>query len=107
MESVSHRSQLIEVQLEDGTRIKVSATTLGGSQNVSDKSSIFSFDEIANTIGSIAKSISGVLQQVKPDKATIEFGIEVGVESGKLTALLVKGTTTANLKVSLEWNHSS
>jgi hypothetical protein len=31
------------------------------------------------------------------------LGLEVGLESGNLTALLVKGTGTANLKLILEW----
>ena len=30
-------------------------------------------------------------------------GVQVGIESGKLTALLVKGTGNANLKITLEW----
>ena len=42
-------------------------------------------------------------QKVKPRKASVELGLEVGLESGHLTALLVKGTGTANLKLTLEW----
>ena len=43
------------------------------------------------------------LQKVKPRAASVEFGLEIGIESGQLTALLVKGTGTANLKITLEW----
>jgi hypothetical protein len=43
---------------------------------------------------------------VRPDRGTVEFGIDVGVESGALTALVVKGTGTATLKVTLEWERS-
>jgi hypothetical protein len=43
-----------------------------------------------------------LLEKVKPKKASVEFGLEVAVESGKLTTLLVKGASTANLKITLE-----
>jgi hypothetical protein len=44
---------------------------------------------------------------VQPSKATVEFGIELGIEPGKLTALLVQGTSKANLKINLEWRLST
>jgi hypothetical protein len=47
--------------------------------------------------------LTTALKKVKPKKASVEFGLEVAVESGKLTTLLVKGTGTANLKIALEW----
>jgi Trypsin-co-occurring domain 1 len=47
--------------------------------------------------------IVGALEAAKPEKATVEFGIDVGVESGQLTSMLVKGTGTATIKVTLEW----
>jgi hypothetical protein len=43
------------------------------------------------------------LAKVKPKKASVEFSLKVGVESGKLTSLLVKGTGEGNLKITLEW----
>ena len=43
------------------------------------------------------------LDKVRPQKAKIEFGIEVAMKEGQLTALLVQGTATANLKITLEW----
>ena len=49
-----------------------------------------------------------VLQIIKhsgPSKAAVEFGIEVGIEFGQLTALLVKGTAKANLKITLHWEN--
>ena len=38
-----------------------------------------------------------------PTRASVEFGVEVAVDAGKLTALLVNGNTTGSLKVTLEW----
>ncbi len=42
-------------------------------------------------------------QRVGPSKGSVEFGVEVGVEAGQLTALIVKGSGTANLKIALHW----
>jgi hypothetical protein len=44
------------------------------------------------------------MAKVAPTKPSVEFAIEVGLESGKLTALWVKGTGTANLKIAMEWS---
>ena len=40
---------------------------------------------------------------MQPKKATVEFGVEVTVKSGKLTALIVEGEGKGNLKITLEW----
>jgi hypothetical protein len=64
---------------------------------------VLSFEGVANSVEAIATSISGVLQRVSPKRASVEFGVDVGVESGALTAMLVKGTGTATLKITLEW----
>jgi hypothetical protein len=62
-----------------------------------------SFKEVTDAIEGIAESVVCTLQKVKPRKACVEFGIEVALESGQLTALLVKGSGTSNLKITLEW----
>lgn len=95
------RQELIPVRLANGVQIRVAATLLGGNEGVAIKP--LSFDEIADTIEGIAGSLNAALQKVKPKKASVEFGLEVAVESGALTALLVKGTGTATLKITLEW----
>ena len=65
------------------------------------------FDGVTDSIEAIAERVTNALSRVRPDKAKVEFGIDVGVESGGLTALLVKGTGTATLKVTLEWESSA
>jgi hypothetical protein len=56
-------------------------------------------------IEAIASELGGLLKRVGPSKASIEFSIEVGLESGKLTALLVKGSGKANFKIALSWDN--
>jgi hypothetical protein len=62
-----------------------------------------SFDGVVDSIEAIARRLAGALTTVKPDKATLEFGVDIGLESGSLTALIVKGTGTATIKITLEW----
>lgn len=97
------RQELIPVKLANGTEIRVAATMLGGEEDVAFKP--LSFEEVTHTIEGIASSLNTALQKVKPKKASVEFGLEVAVESGALTTLLVKGTGTATLKIILEWGN--
>ncbi len=66
-----------------------------------------SFDGVTDSIEAIAERVTGALERVRPDKATVEFGIDVGVESGGLTGLLAKGSGSATLKITLEWEPTS
>lgn len=95
------RQDLIPVKLANGAQIRVAATMLGSEEDVAFK--LLSFDDVTNTIEGIASSLNAALQKVKPKKASVEFGLEVAVESGALTTLLVKSSGAATLKITLEW----
>lgn len=99
------QSTIIPIELSDGTIIKVEATPIG-EQQVSFQS--FPFKEVTSVIKSASQDIATVLQEIsvtaKPDKLSIKLGFEIAVESGQLTALIVKGAGKANLEVSMEWN---
>ncbi|MBH8553822.1 hypothetical protein I8751_15875 [Nostocaceae cyanobacterium CENA357] len=97
------QSRIISVELTDGTSIKVEVTPID-ERKITVQSRYF--NEITAVIESLTKEIAQVLQNAKPDKASVKFGIEIGIESGKLTPLLVKGTSTANLEITLEWNNN-
>lgn len=99
------RTELIKTELANGTIVYIQATTLGGEEEVAF--TIPSFQTVTDAIEGIAASVVTSLQKVKPRKASVEFGMEIALESGQLTALLVKGTGTANLKVTLEWDEPS
>lgn len=97
------RTEIISAQLADGSTIKIKATALGGVEDVAALDKLLPFSEVTDTIERIASALAATLKKVKPDKASVEFGLEIGLESGQLTALLVQGTTTANLTITLEW----
>jgi hypothetical protein len=96
-------TSVVPVRLHDGKIIHIEVRDLGGRQKVSDLKDL-SFENVIASIEALGNDIVGVLKRLEPQKATIEMGFEIGAESGQLTALLVKGTGKANLKVSLEWS---
>jgi hypothetical protein len=100
-DSMTSRQQIVPVQLPDQVKIQVEAIVLGGEEDVSFR--VQSFQGVIDAIESIASAMDTAVQKIKPDKASVEFGLEMAIESGELTALLVKGSGTANLKISLEW----
>jgi hypothetical protein len=103
MQSNYMPTKVVEAKFEDGVTIRIQAVALGGEERVAGHLGPLAFEEVTRTIESLANAVVSTLKKVKPRAASVEFGIEIGVEPGKLTALLVKGTGTANLKVVLQW----
>ena len=99
------RTEIIKAELANGAIIHIQATTLGGEEEVAF--TLSSFKEVTDAIEGIAESVVTTLQKVKPRKASVEFGLEVALEAGHLTALLMKGSGTSNLKITLEWGEPS
>jgi len=101
---MADKTKIIPLKLSDGTIIKVEVTPIG-EQPVSAETRVF--QQATKVIKSIAEDVAGTLQNinqtVKPDKFSVKLGFQIGVESGELTALIVKGTGTANLEVTMEW----
>lgn len=95
------RTEIIKVQLTNGAPLHVEVTALGGEEEVAF--TLPSFQAVTDAIEGIADAVVTTLQKVKPKKASVEFGLEAALEAGQLTALLVKGTGSSNLKVTLEW----
>ncbi|MEM9092537.1 MAG: CU044_2847 family protein [Cyanobacteria bacterium P01_F01_bin.53] len=95
-------TQPVSLELEDGTRLWVEARSLGGEEDVGI-GDVLKFEEVTKVVGGIAKGLKQTFDMVKPKKAAVEFGLEVGLESGKLTTLLVQDEVKANLKITLEW----
>jgi len=101
-DNLSVRRSLIRVRLPDGGTVHMQAVGLGGKENIT--SEVPEISDLWPTIEGIAQALSVVWKKVKPGKATVEFGIQVAVESGRLTALVIQGTAEANLKICLEWS---
>lgn len=60
-----------------------------------------SFDGVADTIRAIGTSLTDAWEAVKPDEATVEFGLDLTAKSGRLSGLVVEGDGAASLRVRL------
>ena len=105
MDDEATKSDVIAAKLDNGIIIQIETRPLGGEERAA--AGIPAFKEVTDAIEGIAHAVMTTLKKTKPRRGSVEFGLAVGVESGKLTALLVKGTGTANLKITLEWGELS
>jgi NTP-dependent ternary system trypsin peptidase co-occuring protein len=94
------QAQYIPVELANGRTIKIEVSHTG-LEDVGFNT--FSFKQVSEALEGIVESLKNTLDKVKPDKATVKFGVEMAVESGGLTAMIVKGTGKGNLEITLEW----
>ena len=95
-------TSVIKAKLQDGTSVRIETSQVRGEEKVAAKD--FDFTQVSKSITSIVNALKSSLESAKAKKATVEFGVEIGAESGELTALIVKGSGKANLKITLEWS---
>jgi hypothetical protein len=96
--------ELVPVELGDGRTVLVEVRT--GSESAEEDVSALGklpWDDVEESIDAITKRIQAAVQRAKPRKATVEFGLDIGIEAGQLTSLLVKGSGAATLTITLEW----
>ena len=84
---------IVQVEVIETGREKVSAGTLP-------------FDSVSKAISKISQIVAAPIQAVKPTKATVKYGLAIGIEQGSLVAAIVRGTGTANLEITLEWSNT-
>lgn len=100
----------VPVQLDDGTVIRIEATPTDDPDQTDEyvaSIGLPSFEQFTHTVKSMAKSIASIWDEVQPSKASVEFNIEVGFETGNITAWLVKGAGKGHLTITMEWEKES
>lgn len=102
--AVGSGKQMVEVKLDDGTIFYVQAQMLRGEDNVSLRGA--SFEKVAQAIESVAQRLNTIWKKVEPSRASIELGIEFAWQSGDIVAIFVDGSTTASMKITLEWGNA-
>ncbi|MFM9610046.1 CU044_2847 family protein [Streptomyces niveiscabiei] len=60
-------------------------------------------ESLHSLITGVAHSLAGPLRAVRPDEASIEFGIELTAKAGKVVGLLADGEAKAAITVTLTW----
>ncbi|SRR5579875_417954 len=96
--------EIVPTKLPNGAILHIETPVFEGKEKVGI--SLHNFDEVTHVLEGIAQSIATTMKKVKPRKATVEFGLEIALKSGQLTTLLVEGSGTSNLKVTLEWGET-
>jgi hypothetical protein len=96
---------LVKVDMGDGRVVAVEARNFSPEQPVGI-ADVLKFDGVTKSIEAVADRMTAAFDRVKPDRASVEFGIDIGVESGTLTGLVVKGSGNATLTVTLEWQRT-
>lgn len=102
MDFAKSSSNTIPVLLPNGATVKFEVTQTGlekASANFDKKQ----FQPVADAIEGLVQMIATPIQKVRPKKASVKFGMELAIDSGQLTAVIVKGSSKANLEITLEW----
>jgi len=100
MSFADSRSETVPVQLPNGATIKFEVSNTGREDVSFDPKQ---FQPVADAIEGVVQMIATPIQKVRPKKATVKFGMELAIESGQLTAIIVKGSGKGNLEITLEW----
>jgi hypothetical protein len=95
-------TELIPIDLGDGVIAQVEVTEIGREKV---KAGILPFDSVGRAIAKISQVIAAPTQAAKPTKATVKYGLAIGIEQGSLVAAIVRGTGTVNLESTLEWEN--
>ena len=92
--------KVVEVSLDDKI-INVEAVVLGGEQDVA--ATLPNLDSIFDELTAVSQKISRVIDEVSPDKVSVEFGVGIALKSGKLSSIILNGEGNANIKVKMTW----
>ena len=95
------RTKPVKVTLDNGTAIYVQARVVKGEEDIVSLSG--SFEKVTQAIEGIAQSLTAAWEKAKPSRASVEFGVEFAYETGQVLAMFVDGSTTASMKITLEW----
>ncbi|MGA2886714.1 MAG: CU044_2847 family protein [Terracidiphilus sp.] len=60
-------------------------------------------EEIGRRIKEVAATVMTSLKPLEAKRTVVEFGVEIAADTGGITALIVKGSGKANLKITAEW----
>jgi hypothetical protein len=89
---------------------EVSAMTAGATKAGATKAGQldrYDSDELVGVLEGVAGALKTGLARAAPDKVTVKLGLTLVAKAGKLTALLVEGSGSATLEVTLEWRNGA
>lgn len=96
---------IVEVELPNGVTALVQAVDTGSGAVKAGRAGKSDISVVMGALEGMSAAIKSALVQASPDRVSVEFGLELAIKSGALTAMLVGGEGNASLKVTLEWQH--
>lgn len=95
-------TELVPIDLGEGISAKIEVLETGRELVSAQPLSLKHFSE---TITKLSELYAAAIQKVRPTKATVKYGLALSVEQGSLMAVLVQGSGTANIEITLEWEN--
>jgi Trypsin-co-occurring domain 1 len=98
-------SDVVEVRLPTGQVIHARVADTGPRDvGLGDRQWALSLDDLQDTVEGVTQTVYQALQRVKPHTVSLEIGIELAVQTGKLTSLLAEASGKGSMKLTLSWN---
>jgi Trypsin-co-occurring domain 1 len=94
---------IVEVEFPNGVTALVQAVDAGGGAVKTARPGKPDLSAVIGTLEGMSMAVKSALSKAAPDKASVEFGLELAVRAGALTAMLVGAEGNASLRVTLEW----
>ncbi|HET9970990.1 MAG TPA: CU044_2847 family protein [Streptosporangiaceae bacterium] len=95
---------VVKVELPNGVTALVRAVDAGGGGAAkAARTGKPDLSAVMGTLEGMSLAVKSALAKAAPDKVAVEFGLELAVKAGALTAMLVDGEGSASLRVTLEW----
>lgn len=105
---ISTRTQPIRVRVDPETSILVEARVSPGEEtDVKTGDQFQQFINVANSIEKVTSMLTQAWKKAGPDRASVELNVDFAWHAGELLAMFVQGSSTASLKITLEWEKST
>ncbi|MGW4894844.1 CU044_2847 family protein [Kitasatospora sp. NPDC004240] len=89
----------------DGRTLLVQVTAVDGAGGGEElvRAGIPDLRNFMATVTALATDLQQAIAAVKPKRASVEFGLNIAMQSGVMTAFLVDASGEASVRVTLEW----
>jgi len=96
--------QSYKVELSDGTEILMEINTGPYDGPVSVQELEVSAKRAFKAVSSLAQDLKATIEAAKPDKATVEFSVELEKKNDDILSKIVNVSGKGGIKFTLEWN---
>lgn len=101
--------QIRRIELDNGEVVYARVSAAAGGYGAADRDvgvgdrAAAKLEELTELIQRVGSTVLDAASAVKPHEASISFGVELTVKSGKAIAVLAEGEAKASLQVTLTW----